>query len=845
METAREEIPLKFEMLHEKYAHFFEEVKEIRPKSDCVFFMCIDAEWYPNPLKSDQNIVLSYQIATASQEATNNIIKYMRPNQRLTLVEIVELGLKSVNPEKDKFNQLYNRKITVILISHNFTAEWSVLADRNESYITKRLALIRGQPITDGHAIILPTKFFRSVKVKIFDTMLLAPASHQSLKKLSKLLGDENLSKGEVSQKYIENMRLYLQDFPKEFEKYALQDTKITLMLFFLLQEALNKLVNDLEMVQKETKFKLYRTLASAGVKSFINNNETFADYRKKIKYKYNSQYSLGSRSYFGGRNEGYFIGRTANHPETKNKIWIDIDFTGCYPTAMATCPKIDITKEAEYLPPSYIFDDDTASALAKHGIPENLITSTREALTISRADFEKFLLNMTEKEYVKKIEQQVVRYDNRLIEKWKKIWENAQQGGNNFIDKIAIPGFAKIHFKFPPDTLFPCLPIRHRSFGLLYVLEGETIATAAEILLALEAGAEINALTSAELPVELDPKNNQPVRLFLDHLKTLNEKRNSYKPGKPQASEVMEKLVKEFTNSFYGKIAQGINPKRVFKPSTREQVNLGESDVTEACTASLITSLARAALAATLIATERFNKGKPLAEQITVVSATTDGLLIGVPTPENFTVIDDYYTQNPIKLKNVVLMEILERFGCGELIGEMSKFLPIKVMRNSRAALTLKNDQTFNDEILEIKHIADEIISIKTRGQIGIISNGDTVLLARCNIKAPLEEIIENPEEYRRTFLKGGTEKETIESNWIVSWLDAIENGRDEIPTYHKITLRKFTEIYKSSELIDVTKKIKSTKINLDFVPIPVKSATHSSRSRPGIPVEAGHLFR
>jgi len=27
--------------------------------------------------------------------------------------------------------------------------------------------------------------------------------------------------------------------------------------------------------------------------------------------------------------------------------------------------------------------------------------------------------------------------------------------------------------------------------------------------------------------------------------------------------------------------------------------------------------------------------------------------------------------------------------------------------------------------------------------------------------------------------------------------------------------------------------------------LPIPVKSATHSSRSRPGIPVEVGHLFR
>lgn len=822
MEVKNTQKPLiKFETLHIDYAHFFDEVKESRPKSDTVFFMCIDAEWCVNPTNPDQNIVLSYQIATASKEGTNNIIIYIKQGRRLTLAEIVESGIRSIIAEDARYKQLRKSTIAVILISHNVTAEWSVLADRDESYITKRIALIRGQPITDGHAIELPIPSGKPVKVKIFDTMLLAPASHQSLKKLSTLLGDDDLLKGEVSQKYIERMDLYKEECPEEFEKYALQDTKITLMLFFLLQDALNTLVNDLATVPITKKFKLYRTLASAGVKSFTNNNEGFNEYRKTLKHKHEGAYQLVARSYLGGRNEGYFIGRTANYPETKNKIWLDIDFTGCYPTAMATCPKIDITKEPEYIPASYKIDDNIAATLAKERIPEDFINLAQNALSNSLADFDKVLVEIIPKKYAKKIRSRAVIHNNDLIDKWKRRWDQVQQENSGDVtERVSIPGFAKIRFKFPPDTQFPCLPVRHKTFGLLYVLEGETVATAAEILLALKAGAEIKALASVEFPVELDEKNAQPVRLFLNHLKTLNEKRNSYKPGKPDASEVMEKLVKEFTNSFYGKIAQGIKPKKVFKPATRERLALGESDVTEACTASLTTSLARAALSATLLGAERFNKGRPLPEQITVISATTDGLLIGVPTPENFTVIEDYY-EPQLKLKEKAkskLRKILKRFGCEGLLDEIDRFLPISLMRNSRAALTLKEDLTSNNKILEIKHITDEIISIKTRGQIGIVSTGHTLLLARCNLRAPLEEIIEDPEEYRRIFLKGGIDKETVEAEWIIKNLDEIENGRDEIQTYNKITIKKFTEIYKNKEKVDVTKKIKVNKINSDF---------------------------
>jgi len=136
----------------------------------------------------------------------------------------------------------------------------------------------------------------------------------------------------------------------------------------------------------------------------------------------------------------------------------------------------------------------------------------------------------------------------------------------------------------------------------LLYVLEGETTATAAEIMLAMDAGATIKPLISVEMPIERD-ENDEPIRFVLKHLKKLTEERINYKADKDNPEfQVKEKLVKEFMNSFYGKFSQAINPKNAYKPSTSEMVELGKSTLSEPITASLVTSLARAALSATLI---------------------------------------------------------------------------------------------------------------------------------------------------------------------------------------------------------------------------------------------------
>ena len=726
----------------------------------------------------------------------------MRPGKRLSLPEIVELGIRSVCKEEDALEQLLKKKVQVILISHNITAEWSVLADRDESYITRRLALVRKSPITDGNNIKITINPRLPVGVKFFDTMLLAPASHRSLKKLSVLLGSDDKEKEEISHYYIANMDQYLRDEPELFEKYALKDSEITLALFFVIQTAINKL--------SKQSFRLFRTLASAGVGSFLEENEWFKKYRKDLLEHHKEYYQLISRSYYGGRNEGYFIGSTNDYPETKNKLWIDIDFTGCYPTAMALSPKIDVEKEADYIPRQYKLDDHDIEALKKDNISPETLKTVREALSISQEEFDLALMDLPKKTSWA-IREKASVVDNRLINKWHKRWKT----GDTTIEQVLTPGFARIRFKFPKDTQFPCLPVRHKEYGLLYTMKGETVVPAAEIILALEMGAILEALTSLELPIVKD-ENGTPDRYVMEPLSELTKARVSYQGKKDAKSELMQALVKEFTNSFYGKFSQSINARKVFNPSTNEKVYLGKSTITEPCMASLVTSLPRAALSAILNGVDQFNKGKSLYDQITVISATTDGLLIGIPVPEGFSSADkenkfyDIVDGKPKFRKKKIKRElpaILKRFGCLEMLTEVEKTLPIKQLMYSRTKLTGSADY------LEIKHIVDEVISIKTRGQIGLLNSGEAMLLAKGNLKPPLSEIIEDKEDYKQIMDTGGVERNSIEADWILSHLDT-----DEIKSYPFITLNSFINISKSNGTIDLTSKMRDQKINTDF---------------------------
>jgi DNA-binding SARP family transcriptional activator len=98
-------------------------------------------------------------------------------------------------------------------------------------------------------------------------------------------------------------MRQFLKEHPAWFERYALRDTEVTLKIFVTLQEALNQLAYG------ETR-QLFKTLAAAAVKGFLEENKWFKRYRRQLQdERFESAYRLIMRSYHGGRNEGLMVG--------------------------------------------------------------------------------------------------------------------------------------------------------------------------------------------------------------------------------------------------------------------------------------------------------------------------------------------------------------------------------------------------------------------------------------------------------------------------------------------------------------------------------------------------------
>lgn len=890
--------PANAPSLSDRYADFFTLVaapRPFQPEYENVYFMALDAEWYE---VAHRNIVLSYQIATVSREADANIIEYMGPDQRLSLAEIVEMGIRSVNHGTLPGDHRTGKTL-VVLISHHVTAEWSVLADRKEPHVTKCLSVIRKSPVTGVAPIKITVGDSFLTDLHIYDTRLLAPATNQKLSELSKLLGKDDDLKINIPHYYKKRMNLYLRDYPREYEAYALQDSIVTLKLFFLLQKSLMALAG---------KDKLYRTLASAAVTGYLQQAGNFSAYQSALKSEnFQPAYQLVKRGYHGGRSEGFFVGRSDRHPESANRLWVDVDFVGCYPTAMALCPMVDcgidpfampkmskmtverLVKDlwvhVDHIPLTYHLEHKTDKQLLALGINPEYYRRARAALHRQHfvgplekrergreprdKDFPAVLADIARKkggkEQVERIRNEALVVDNRLVDKWFQAWTSALESGDTNIDRHIIPGAARVRFDFKDTTSYPCLPVPHRYYGLIFPLSGETVATAPEIMLARFLGADIRALTSVELPV-VGAGDGIPLRPFFDHLARLTKERNAWKhqiknenltPEERNNAQVYERLLKEFLNSFYGKSAQAINYRRMYDPSTGEMKQLRGSQISEPLAAALTTGLARAALGAVLVAVEQFNRLKPADSRIVIASATTDGVLLGLPRPDGINLLDVHFYQtkeNGIKFNDEVvkLPEVLTLCGCGDLLKLINSYLPIRQMRNSRRELTQPDNLDpdvvelphpdhrtqggGDDTFLEIKHMADEILSVKTRGQIGWIKDGDQVvitILAKFGHKPPLSEIVmaggelskvsveelqQKEQQYQDLYEQGGTNRNTVEGGWLMEQLDRIEQGEEDIFDYPFFGLTGFNEIIKSLEEMDLVQKVGRRRFNGDF---------------------------
>lgn len=221
------------------------------------------------------------------------------------------------------------------------------------------------------------------------------------------------------------------------------------------------------------------------------------------------------------------------------------------------------------------------------------------------------------------------------------------------------VAGFAQIRFKFPEGTMFPCIPVMVGNYGLWFPLSGVGIATAPEIELAMEMGAEIEILFGVVIPwmdraevfsrsqkmLRKKPtKKEEAQRLEWDGdaLVPVEEMRfppefhgdTGYRSFESFAiytrterlryakKSLPNEFMKLLGNSAYGKTGQGFKEKRVFAPKEMRSEKVGRSAISEAAVAALTSGFARAVLGEILW---------KLPQGTLAVSATTDGLLVDV----------------------------------------------------------------------------------------------------------------------------------------------------------------------------------------------------------------------
>ncbi|TLM69231.1 MAG: hypothetical protein FDZ69_00220 [Deltaproteobacteria bacterium] len=832
--------------LPEKYSLFFKLKKGQRGQRpfDYVYYTALDAEWVR---RYERNHLLSFQIASCSAEMVSNDLYVVPAGRRPELAEIAAKAIAAVNGGSIPASH-HGKRILLNLICHNSVAEYSILDDRDKPAITEAISTVRGSVITLNNTIKLTLPGYCLVEIRWLDTMLLAPAGFRGLKKLSSLLGKESEMKESISQFHIENMDIFMKTDFEGFKQYALKDSEVTLRLFFLLQQSLN------ELAYRGKFKKLFITIASAAVASFTKENSWHKAYRKQLKStRLADAIRFVRRSYYGGRGECFLRGRTSQFESTKNKAWLDVDLKGCYPSCAALLPRIDLDGPIKLYLPTYRLDDERVADLDRDNVSAQYIKQARAALAISPQQFERVLKSLPST-VSQRIRDAALVYDNSLLNQWYADWCAAESQPDSELNRCVVPGFARVKFWFdnsPGHTLYPSLLHHHSRFGLVFPLEGETTLTHPELMLALDAGARLDVISSLELPIQRD-ENGQPIYYMQAYLSRLATERARYEKipaSENPSAQIFDKLLKEFMNSLYGKFSQAVNPRNVCDISTFEMHRQEPSKVTDPIVAALVTGTARAALSSLIYAIERFNAGKPPERWIDVASCTTDGLLVGLPCDEGYSVLGKYYTLKTVKPdehsdktfhipKKVEEVDwsvagVLAEFDATGLLDEFESFIPLRLFRHARKVMTGK------DTYLEIKGMADEVVAVKARGQIGLLrlppgvdsALSQITILAKFGVKPPLQEVIADPER-RKFVFENEALRQNFEGQYLLDHFMATENGRDEIVTYYQDNLPSAGKIVKSKGTMDLIRIIVPRRFNCDFdfkrLPLAVPTALY-----------------
>lgn len=337
----------------------------------------------------------------------------------------------------------------------------------------------------------------------------------------------------------------------------------------------------------------------------------------------------------------------------------------------------------------------------------------------------------------------------------------------------------ADISFSFPATCKYPSLSVTVDEFGLINPLEGRTVATLPEVHLALYQGAQITYHDVVVLEEYQDSESEifkESQFAFREHLYNLYSLRNE---AKRNNEELLQQLYKTYSNSLYGKLAQGINKRTMFNTRDGASKRLPKSNITNAYYASLTTGLIRAALSSVIVAIEELIQE---GHDYIIISATTDGCLYGIDNSklsieDTINKDDKTYNYNNIHealsngYKKFISFETVDPVLAKRLL----KFPSLRLLKISHEA--------WNDaEYIEVKHVANRVLNFKTRGQVG---HYDSEAGSTCTILAKAGHKI------------SGTKNE--QAQWI------LDHYRDEkIQKYRFTTLSSVRDIIDENIVID-----------------------------------------
>jgi hypothetical protein len=254
--------------------------------------------------------------------------------------------------------------------------------------------------------------------------------------------------------------------------------------------------------------------------------------------------------------------------------------------------------------------------------------------------------------------------------------WQNVESIKD--LDRLATLDamtFAAVDFWFPEDTRFPSLPVDGDGFGLIFPLSGSTVVTGPELVVARDQGAKLIVRAGIRLNF-LDAEGPRPFARMAQAINTQRAAAKAAAGGKKGSA--MELVAKDVGNAAYGKCAQAVcamksspDIRRQFNPRNGFREPIDRSGITAPHLASYASAFPRAVVSEILANTPA---------GVLVMSVTTDGVLASM---------------------NIEAAKIA---ADGPVCREF---------QNLRALV----DANHSPEILERKHAARRLKSVKTRG--------------------------------------------------------------------------------------------------------------------------------